>query len=478
MLFVFITGAAVFACDEKPPPTPAPGVPPADERITGSERLGWDQPAGDAAELASFHYAIYMDGMRSELAGTVCTTDAVAGRFGCSARLPAMSPGAHSLELAAFSVDDGVLESPKSPPLRVIVAPAAAPAATRASAWQSGTVITTSDRIRLRVELVADGLNEPTDLAFAPDGRLFIAERAGRVRIVRDGRLPPSREASADPRSLGAGGQAQPALAFVDVVTTGHGALLGLALDPRFDQTRFVYALYTTASRSGGRVFCLARFRETHDTLADRAILLGDIPARASHAAASVRFGGDGKLYVAFDDGGDPQVAGDMAAFNGKILRMNADGSTPDDQAGATPVFSYPYRSPHGLDWDSRTGTLWIADGEETGSTRLSAVIKGEGPSRRGVVRATYVLQPTSAGAPAVYRGSLIAAFQGDLLVAAAQGRHILRVHFDPREPGRIATTERLLDDSVGSIRVVAVAADGTIYFCTGTALARLVLAP
>ena len=465
-LLTLVGCVAILACDKNSPPTP--GSPPAEERITGSERLGWDQQAGDAGALASFHYAIYVDSARSELADVSCATTSSATGFACSARLPAMSSGAHTLELAAFIIDGGVLESAKSAPLSVIVAAATATAiagaSERASTWQTGTVFTTTDRVRLRVDLVADGLREPTDVAFAPDGRLFVAERAGHVRVIRDQRL-----------------LAEPALTLTDVAMAGEGGLLGLAFDPRPPAEvakQFVYALYTTPSPSGGRVFRLARFREANDTLADRVILLDDIPASPVGAAGSLRFGPDGKLYIALDDGGDPRLAGDMAAFNGKILRMNADGSTPDDQAGATPVFSDPYRSPHGLDWDSRTGTLWIADGEETGSTRLSAVIKGEGPSRRGVVRATYVLQPTSASALAFYRGSLIAAFQGDLLVAADEGHHILRVRFDPREPGRIATTERLLDDSVGSIRVVAVAEDGTIYFCTGTALARLVLAP
>ena len=446
---------AIVACDKSPQPEP----PPAEERITGSERLGWDQPPGDSGDFATFRYAIYVDGTRSELADVTCDPTRLAVGFPCSARLPAKSPGAHALELASFVVADEVLESARSSPLRVIVTGSTTQTAERASAWQPGTVLATTDHVRLRIDLVADGLSEPTDVAFAPDGRLFVAERGGRVRVVRDGRL-----------------RAEPALAIADIATAGEGGLLGLAFDPRFDQTRHVFALYTAPSPSGGRVFWLARFRETGDTLGDRVILLDEIPASATRAAASLRFGPDGKLYIAFDDGGDPRRAGDMAAFNGKILRMNPDASTPDDQAGATPVYSFEYRSPRGLDWQPGTGLLWIADAGPHDSTRLSAVAAGEGRPRRAAIRATQVLPPpTGASALVFYRGALVPAFRDNLLVAADEGRHILRVRFDPKDPTRIATTERLLEDRVGGVRTVVVAPDGTIYFCTANALAKLV---
>jgi len=209
-----------------------------------------------------------------------------------------------------------------SPPKTIMRAPVAV-ASEHLSASQYGTVITTSDGIRLGVDLIADGLREPTDLAFTPDGRFFVAERSGRVRVIEQGGIQP-----------------EPALTLTDVTITGGGGLLSLALDPRFERTHFLYALYTTSSRSGHSVFRIARFRETMNTLADRAIVLDEIAPSSSRASASLRFGPDGMLYAAIDDGGDPQRGDDIASFNGKILRLNADGSTPDDQAGLTPVYS------------------------------------------------------------------------------------------------------------------------------------------
>jgi len=454
-LLLTLACLGLAGCDKSPQPAPEP----AEQRITGSERVGWDQQPGDAGEFESFRYAIYVDGTRSELADATCGSTPSAAGFPCSARLPPMSPGAHTLELASFVVAGEVLEGARSSPLRVIVTGATAQVVERGRAWQPGTLPETTDRVRLRIDLVADGLSEPTDVAFAPDGRLFVAERRGRVQVVRDGRL-----------------RGEPAVTIDDIVTAGEGGLLGLAFDPRFEQTRLVYALYTAPSSSGGSVFRLARFREANDTLGDRVILLDDIPVSSGRAAASLRFGADGKLYAAFDDGGDARRAGDLAAFSGKILRMNPDGSTPDDQAGMTPVYSYEYRSPRGLDWQPGTGLLWIADVDSQGSTRLSAVAAGQDRPRRAAIRATQVLpRPTSASALAFYRGALIPAFRDNLLVAADEGRHILRVGFDPKDRTRIVATERLLDNRVGGVRVVAVASDGTIYFCTADTLARLV---
>lgn len=101
----------------------APNTPPSGggETITGLERFGWDQPAADAGELASFRYALYVDEARSEATDVSCAPGAAAGRFACTCRLPALSSGAHSLQVAAFVLDAGVTrESARSAAVRVV----------------------------------------------------------------------------------------------------------------------------------------------------------------------------------------------------------------------------------------------------------------------------------------------------------------------------------------------------------------------
>ena len=94
------------------------------QAIRGNERIGWDQQAANTAELSNFRYAIYVDGNRSELPDVTCADSQGSAGFACSGRLPGLSAGQHTLELASYVVVDGAIsESPKSPPLRVNVSP-------------------------------------------------------------------------------------------------------------------------------------------------------------------------------------------------------------------------------------------------------------------------------------------------------------------------------------------------------------------
>jgi glucose/arabinose dehydrogenase len=97
-------------------------------------------------------------------------------------------------------------------------------------------------------------------------------------------------------------------------------------------------------------------------------VLLDGVTAATPSASAALRFGPDGKLYAAFDDGGDAQRRGDAASLNGKVLRLNTDGTTPSDPASATPIYAGGYGSPVAMDWDPPTATLWAADRAAGGS--------------------------------------------------------------------------------------------------------------
>ena len=99
----------------------SPSAPSGAETITGSERFGWDQPAADAGELTTFRYALYVDDARGEAADVSCAPGQTSGRFACTARLPAMASGAHTLQVAAFVMDGGTTrESPRSATVRVV----------------------------------------------------------------------------------------------------------------------------------------------------------------------------------------------------------------------------------------------------------------------------------------------------------------------------------------------------------------------
>lgn len=264
------------------------------------------------------------------------------------------------------------------------------------------------DRVHpaLRLERVARGLDQPADMAFARDGRLFVAERGGAVRVMRDGRLAQT-----------------PALTLDDVWTAGGSGLLALALDPDFERSHYVYALYTAVSRAGDPVYRIARFREVHDTLGERAVLLDGVAAPVADAAGALRFGPDGKLYAALDQ---------------DVLRLNADGTTPEDQR--SPVFARRDVAPRSLDWQGGTGTLW-----------------------------------TAARSIAFYRGDLMPWLTGDLLMAGADAPALVRGKVDVRNPSRMGATETLIGTAGGPITALTPGPDGAIYLCASGELWRLV---
>jgi glucose/arabinose dehydrogenase len=439
-----------YACQKKTPPTPTP-TPDGVVTVSGGERLGWDQRAADTVELSTFRYAIYVDGARSEVAETSCGPAAGTNGFACTGRLPPMTPGQHTLELATFVVDDGsTLESARSTGLRVNVT--SSTIGLRADALRPGDAGTTLDGVRLHLEVVADSLDEAVDIAFAPDGRLFIAERAGTLRVVE---------------SSGRGAS----------TSTLDGGVLALALDPDFERSRFVYVAQASREKQADGdappAFSVSRYREVNGTLGERMVLIHGVPTRPERASAALGVGPDGKLYVAFDDGGSARQAEDIASLNGKLLRLNRDGTTPDDQPAGAPVQGSGYRSPRGFDW-SAGGVMWIADGAPRVPERLNALVATSTRPRRTTVATSYALpQNTDPLDAVIYRADLIPAFRGNLFVAAGEGGHILRVRFDRRSPTRVIATEKLLE-GVGHVRAIAAGPDGAIYFATPTSIGRL----
>jgi glucose/arabinose dehydrogenase len=441
-ILITLFAAACGSSTAPPPPSTGSGTG-SSEPITGNERIGWDQPATSPEELATFRYAIYVDGARNEIADPACSDTASASGFLCTGKLPQMSSGAHTLQLAAFSaVNPNSGESPKSSPLRVVVNAIVASDTAPAPDWQSGELDPTRDGIKLRIDKVTEGLERPTDAAFAPDGRLFISERVGRIRVVSDGILQPN-----------------DALLLPEDDEGVPQAALSLAFDPDFARTRFVFVVHTAES-ADGPLIQLSRYREFRGRLAERAVLFQSPASDPLDRSAVARFGPDGKLYLVVS-GTDP---------GGRLFRLNPDGTMPRDQSGTTPAIATGVTGARGLGWAVRSGILWIVD-DDSQQGHLSGVALSP-PPVQAIIRGRTTLRPGVASL-AFYTSDVIPEMKNEALIVSAEG-YLLRLRFADDDPTQVARAERLLQDRVGPLRVVTVGQDGAIYFFTDTTVGKL----
>jgi len=458
---VSICFLTLTACGRDGSPGP-PSVPGQEERVTGTESFAWDQRADDAASLGAIRYAAYVDGMRFELSGVTCESTPAAQGFACRSRLPAMSSGSHTLELASFIVAGGsILESARSSPLRLLVTASTssslAGSAVDRRVPASGEVRATLGRRTVRLSRVLEGLNSPVDLAVAPDGRVFVAERSGRIHII-------------DPTV--------PAMTGVSLSDAPIRAL-ALALDPDFAHNGAVYLAVATAAGNGTRGapaarFELYRFRSAGNILSERMRLFGDVPASADPHAA-LRFGADKTLLLALDEGDDRQAAASLGSPSGKILRLHRDGTTPDDQPSLTPVYFSGFLSPRAMAWRPAAHELWVVDAGSAAGSVLYAVRREHGATVRAQARAAFRLPfPSDGPSLLFYEGRRLPELTGDLLVASPEGRHLLRIVFDRSDPSRVLSTERLLQNLIGAPRTLAEGPDGELYIATDWELYRL----
>jgi glucose/arabinose dehydrogenase len=325
---------------------------------------------------------------------------------------------------------------------------------------QPGNVVTTADGVRFQVETVLDGLQVPWEIAFAPDGRLFVTERQGRVHIA----------------NLSAGSRVL-ALTMTDVFTQGEAGLLGMAIDPAFAQNGFVYFYYTASTGGGaGAVNRIVRYREAGGQLAQGAVLLDGIPAASIHDGGRLRFGPDGLLYATAGDANNTALPQNVASLAGKFLRINPSGSTPGGNPFSSPVLSIGHRNPQGFDWHPASGDLWASEHGPTGNDEINVIDNGANygwPAIQGAQSMAGMRTPLVFFSPSIapsgasfYRGNRFPPFVNNLFVATLRGEHLLRLTVDAGAR-TVTAQERLLEGVFGRLRTVVSGPDGYLYIAT-----------
>lgn len=334
-----------------------------------------------------------------------------------------------------------------------------------------------SEAYALSLSQFASGLDHPWGMAFLPDGRLLVTERAGRLRLVgSDGRV------------------SAPLAGLPPIMASGQGGLLDVAIDSQFRSTRWIYLSYAEPRGQGRNGTSVLRAKLGETGLSEPKVIFRQQPAVASqlHFGSRLAFAPDGTLFITTGDRySERDQAQSLDNHLGKVIRIRADGSVPPDnpflkQAGARPeIWSYGHRNLQGAAVHPLSGQLWTHEhgakgGDEVNLTQAgvnygwpvitwgvdySGAPIGEGSRKAGMAQPLHYWVPSIApSGMAFYQGQPFAQWQGSLLVGALRGQMLVRLALDGT---KIKQEERLLQGLGQRIRDVRVGPDGLIYLLT-----------
>jgi glucose/arabinose dehydrogenase len=343
-----------------------------------------------------------------------------------------------------------------------------------------------SEQHDFRLVRVVEGLEQPWSMAFLPDGRMLVTEKAGRLRIVEQGKLLP-----------------QPVAGLPQVTVHGQGGLHDVALHPNFSSNGWVYLAYAARGADGVGTE-LARGRLAGARLENVEVLFRQSPkgSRGQHFGGRIVFDRAGFVYLTLGDRGEMPRAQKPDDHAGSVIRLHDDGRVPRDnpfagKAGWKPEkFTLGNRNMQGAALHPQTGLLWTHEhgpqgGDEVNVMRAGVnygwpVITygrnygigtkiGEGTHKEGMQQPIHYWVPSIApSGMAFYTGERFPRWKGDLFVGALRDRMLVRLELDGE---KVVKEERLLQGTLGRIRDVRAGPDGFLYLLTDDSdgvLARL----
>lgn len=334
----------------------------------------------------------------------------------------------------------------------------------------------------IQVSTIASGLSHPWAIAFLPgDGGMLVTERPGNLRrVASDGSV------------------SEPVEGVPEVDARGQGGLLDVALDPQFQENRLVYLSFAEAGEGGnGTAVARGRLNEDLSALEDVEIIFSQQPKVQSraHFGSRLVFDGEGHLYVTLGERSQAKFRGqaqNLDSHLGKIVRINPDGSVPDDnpfvgQDDTLPeIWAYGVRNVQAAALHPETGLLWEIEHGPRGGDELNIIEPGanygwplvtlgveysggtigEGlETAEGMVDAIYTWTPVIAPSGMMfYGGDAFEEWQGDLFVGGLASTALVRLELDGDS---VTHEERLLEPLGLRIRDVAEGPDGAIYVAT-----------
>jgi glucose/arabinose dehydrogenase len=330
-------------------------------------------------------------------------------------------------------------------------------------------VIARSNRAPVLAErIVQRGLDGPWDIAFAPDGRMFITEKSGTIVVFASG-APDAPVLMRNP--------------IDNIRPEGEGGAMGIALDPAFSSNGFVYVC---ASRNDpGFVNQVLRYRASGSALTlDGYVIRTGMYAGGNHDGCRIRFGPDGKLWVTMGEVGNPPFSQNPLSLNGKILRVNWDGSVPADNPimpGASVrsvVYTMGHRNPQGIAFQPGTGQAFNIEHahyeNHTTNTSSHATVNrlvpggnyswpyGSGPGFIAPVWESKNNPYVATSGGSFVSDARWGAWSGNLFVGALAGEMLLRLA--PNADGTFSTADTLYVSQYGRLRGVTEGPNGSLF--------------
>lgn len=353
----------------------------------------------------------------------------------------------------------------------------------------AGAEIVETEEHAVRVEVITGNLDHPWGIAFLPDGRFLVTERAGNLRIIS-----------------GAGQVSAPIKGLPEIWDNGQGGLLDVALAPDYATSGAIYFTFAEPGRGGGGT-ALARAVLNIDAMAvhDVKVLFSQVPKSdgGRHFGSRVVIARDGSLFVTTGDRGERDRAQDPSINRSQVIRVNPDGSIPPDNpfvgvASHRPeIWSMGHRNPQGAALHPETGALWTVEHGARGGDEINIPLAGrnygwpvisygthysgreigEGTHKASMEQPVYYWDPSIApSGMAFYTADAFPAWKGNLFVGALKERMVVRLTLNG---DRIVDEERMLTSLGARIRDVRQGNDGYLYLLTDSPDGKLIrLAP
>lgn len=320
--------------------------------------------------------------------------------------------------------------------------------------------------VEIRDSVIAGNYSYPWEILWGPDNFIWITERGGKIS-----RLNP------------ATGAKSAIITIAEVESNGEGGLLGMVLHPNFNSTPQVFVVYNYDGGSGYREK-VARYTYNGSTLINPVTVIDNIGASDIHNGSRLLISPDLKLFISTGDAANAANSQNVSSRNGKILRLNLDGSIPaDNPVAGNPYWTWGHRNPQGLVFANNK--LYSSEHGPGNDDEINIIEKGRNygwltvqgfcdqTAEQAFCQSNNIREPIKAWTPTIapsgldyYNHDLIPQWKNSLLLATLKNSRLYQLKLDAGASS-ITETNEFFTTKYGRMRDICISPEGKVYICT-----------